>query len=78
MGAGLCSDWDKETQMMMTRGMMLVTKAERVQIAKQRHETNQKRVNELQAQRDKIACANHPRCYISPPQEPCEASEAGD
>ena len=62
--------------MMMTRGMMLVSKTERVQIAKQRHEANQKRVKELQAQRDRIACANHRRCYISLPQEPCEACKS--
>lgn len=58
-------------------GTMIVTDAERVQLAKQRHETNEKRVRELQTQRDKIACTKKRRCYILPPlKEPCEACMA--
>lgn len=55
------------------QGTMLVSDAERVQLAKQRHEANEQLLRELRAQRDKIACTKKRRCYILPPlREPCE------
>lgn len=59
------------------QGTMIVTDTERVQLAKQRHEANEKRLRELREQRDKIACTKKRRCYILPPlHEPCETCKA--
>jgi hypothetical protein len=58
-------------------GTMLVSDAERVQLAKQRHAANEQRLRELEKQREAIACTKKRRCYILPPlHDPCEACMA--
>lgn len=61
------------------QGTMIVSNQERVQIARQRHESNERYLCELRKQRDGIACMKKRRCYVLPPlREPCDACrEAG-
>lgn len=61
------------------QGTMIVTDTERVQLAKQRHEANERRLRELQGQRHNINCSKKRPCYVLPPlREPCDACrEAG-
>lgn len=59
------------------QGTMIVSDAERVQLAKQRHEANEQRERELFRQVVKIACTKKRPCYILPPlREPCDACRA--